>query len=96
MISKLTKNLFGSYLDLNKWESLFSTSKFQNDAKMTHPNKYLWYIKERQEENSEYLKDMRKIPSPLLPSKIFTFASNIMESINQSMEVLLHLKLGIR
>ena len=30
--------MFGSYLDLNKWESLCSTSKFQNDAKMTHPN----------------------------------------------------------
>ena len=29
--------MFGSYLDLNKWESLCSTSKFQNDAKTTHP-----------------------------------------------------------
>ena len=40
MTSKLDENLFGTYLDLIEWESLCSTSKLQNDAKMTHPNIY--------------------------------------------------------
>ena len=34
MTSKLDENLFGTYRDLNEC----STSKFQNNAKMTHPN----------------------------------------------------------
>ena len=38
MSSKLAKNLFGFYLYLNEREYLCSISKFQNDAKMTHPS----------------------------------------------------------